>query len=870
MNARKWIAPGMFAVGFPPPFAGRVPFGLFWLLIWPTSVSTVVAQVEYVDPNIGSIAHLLQPTRPTVSVPYGMVRMYPVRKDGTDDQIQYFPLTIISHRLGELFSVVPWRKPPEPQDWHRAVSYDQEKLTPYYYSGQLEDSGIQIEFTPTARAGTFRFTFPAGKPTLLISTRHEGELRPGSTNTFTGVERFNNMSAFVYGEFSVPVALSTTNEGGKAHMVVIGEARNRPEPPPLNPSEGQLERKGGEGDGATNGAAAASGSEISATEPQRQKQMREPKDNAPVEKGSFLLRIFRKRHPRPDGGEALLGSSSTRALTNTPPGAEGFSNLVARSGRRTTGNVVELRYGISWISIEQAEKNLRQEIPEWGFDATEAQALSCWNHALSQIEVEGGTPAQRHLFFSAFYRCCERMINITEAGQYYSGFDRKVHADARPFYTDNGLWDTYRALEPLQTLLNPEMQADKLQSYVRMYQQSGWMPGFAVLWGNYACRTGNHVAAWMADAWFKGVRGFDLKTGFEGLRKNALEGTLLPWRVGPKCALDDFHNTHGYFPALKPGERETEPQVSPFERRQAITVTLEQSYDDWCTAQIARVLNREEDFQLFLKRAQNYKNLYRQEKGFMWPKDAAGEWIEPFDPQFSGGQGGRDYTTESNVYIYNWDVQHDYAGLAALMGGNQAAEAKLDQLFRADLGRSKYEFLAAFPDSTGLIGQFTVGNQPGMVIPYLYNHFGAPWKTQKRIRQVLDCWFADSPLGFPGDEDGGAMSAFVVFSMMGIYPVVPGLPVYELGSPVFDKVALRLQSGKLLRIICKHNSPVNKYIQSVVINGRQQDRVWFRHDDVLKGMTIELEMGDTPNKALGAQEKNFPPSSLDLNPITLQ
>jgi predicted alpha-1,2-mannosidase len=830
------------------------------------------AQVDYVDPAIGSIAHLLEPTRPTVSLPYSMVRLYPVRRDGTDDQIQFFPLTIISHRLGELFSVLPCGGEAQPETWHRPVTYDQETLSPYLYSARLEGSGVETEFTPTERCGFFRFSFPTGKPIVLVGNRHVGELKPSGTNAFTGIEQFNNMKAFVYGEFSVPVQLELATEGGKTHMTVVAEQGSGEEARALTPAAA-LEPE------ATKGLSTRAETNVSptvegpapfstaVTSPDARENAHQSKGVAADKKGSFLRRIFGKRpHDEATGHK----TGTFNALTNAGPAKTATPDLSASGARAKMGNVIEFRYGISFISVEQAQRNLAQEIPAWDFDTVRARGRARWNQALGQIQVEGGTLAQRRLFYSALYRCCERMVNITEEGQYYSGFDHKVHEDTRPFYTDNGLWDTYRALEPLHTLLNPEMQADKLQSYVRMYEQSGWMPGFAVLWGNYPCMIGNHAAAWFADAWFKEIRGFDSKTAYDGVRKNALEGTMLPWRIGPKCALDDFYNTHGYFPALRPGERETEPQVNPFERRQAVSVTLEQSYDDWCTAQLARVLNREEDYRFFLKRAGNYKNVYRHDKGFMWPKDAEGNWIEPFDPQFSGGQGGRDYTTENNIYTYNWDVQHDYAGLAELMGGNAAAQTKLDELFRADLGRSKYEFLAAFPDSTGLIGQFSIGNQPGMVIPYLYNHFGAPWKTQKRIRQVLGCWFADTPLGFPGDEDEGAMSAFVVFSMMGFYPVVPGVPVYELGSPVFDKVAVQLHNGNSLRIVCHHHSAQNKYIRGVKINGQRQQRVWFKHADVLKGMTIELDMGDSPNMQLGADKASLPPSSMDLDPRTLE
>jgi predicted alpha-1,2-mannosidase len=484
--------------------------------------------------------------------------------------------------------------------------------------------------------------------------------------------------------------------------------------------------------------------------------------------------------------------------------------------------------------------------------------------------VEGGTEAQRRVFYTALYRCFERMINITEDGRYYSGFDHQVHEDARPFYVDNWLWDTYRALEPLQTLLNPDVEADKIQSYVRMYQQSGVMPTFALVSGNYACMNGNHSAPWFADAWFKGVRNFDLPIAYEGVRKRALEITLLPWRLGPKGPLDGFYAAHGYMPALRPGEKETDPQVHPFEKRQPVAVTLENSFDDWNIAQLARVLKKSDDEKLFLGRASNYKNLFRAEKGLMWPKDAEGNWIEPMDPKFDGGMGGRDYYDENNAYTYTWDVMHDIAGLTALMGGSSKTEANLDQLFREPLGRSKYAFQAKFPDSTSMAGQFSMGNEPSLAIPYIYNRLGAPWKTQKRIRMLLESFFTDTVQGIPGDEDGGGLSAFVVFSMLGFYPVTPGVPVYDVGSPVFDKATIHLKNGKDFVILARQNSHENKYVQGIRLNGRPLDQVWFRHADIADGGTLELTMSDVPNNTLGSVGSVPPPDSITVHPEDLR
>lgn len=726
----------------PTLFRFAMTISLFAFLVYP---APMFGQVEYVDPTIGNVGILLVPTRPTVYLPNSMVRMYPVRVDALDDRIQSFPLTISSHRISELFSIMPGDGEP--------ATYEQETTTPYFYSTTFRDSGIVTEFTATERCGYFRFTFPTGKANLVLANRIAGTLSLTNGNSVSGEEVFSGMKAYVYGEFSKPVVAASSVNGNKQRLVITGSAKE-----------------------------------------------------------------------------------------------------------------LEFRYGISFISVEQAKKNLKREISSPVFASVKEAAKARWNETLGRITVQGGTEAQRKVFYTALYRSSERMINITEDGQYYSGYDHKVHEDKRPFYVDNWLWDTFRALEPLQTILNPEMEADKLQSYVRMYEQSGVMPTFAILTGPYACMNGNHSAPWFADAWFKGIHNFDLATAYDGIRRRSLNTTLLPWRLSQKTSLDDFYSEHGYMPALRPGEKETVAEVHPFEKRQPVPVTLGNSFDDWSIAQLAHVLKKPDDEKLFLRRAANYKNLYRPDKSLMWPKDDAGNWIEPMDPKFGGGMGGRDYYDENNAYTYTWDVAHDYAGLFAMMGGKQKAEANLDQLFREPLGRSKYEFQAKFPDSTSMVGQFSMGNEPSFAIPYIYDRLGAPWKTQERVRMLLDSFFTDTLQGIPGDEDGGGMSAFVVFSMMGFYPVTPTLPTYDIASPVFEKITIHLRGGKDFVVIANHASKQNKYVEKIVLNGKPLDRVWFRHSDLVGGGTLELTMGDSPNEALGSRPEAFPPDSMEVRP----
>ena len=697
-----------------------------------------------VDPTIGGVAILLQPTRPTVQVPNQVVRWTPLRADLLDDQVADYPLTMASHRLQSLFGFLPlvqgsWEGP-----WWTALQvYDQEKNLPYEYSSRLE--GCSIRFAPSRLSGIVEVAFDAPEGALL-RFRHlngHGTFTLQEDGTLAGHERFAGMDAYACIVFDSPVSVAEQT---------------------------------------------------------------------------------------PEGGCILLSPSA---------------------------RTVRMRYGISFIDAAQAKANLEAEIPDWDLDAVSKAAEGAWRKALGKIEAVGGTPDHRRLFYTSLYRCYERMVDINEHGRYYSGFDRSVHETDQPFYTDNWLWDTHISLEPLQTILNPEMEQDKLRSYVEMYRQEGAVPSFAVIWGDWPAMTGNYAAVWMADALAKGLE-FDVEKGYEGVRHNALEETLLPWANGPRCVLDTFYDENGWFPALHPGEVETVPEVQlPWERRQSVSLSTTFSYCDWACAQLARALGKTEDEQLFLKRAAFYRNVYRPDKGMFWPKDKDGNWIEGVDPRYMD----RAYYTENNAYTFQWDVKHDLEGLFELMGGRAEAEKKLDALFRIPLQMGKPEFFTKLPDATGMVGQFAMGNEPSFHIPYIYNYLGSPWKTQKRIHHLIDHLFADTVSGIPGDEDGGGMSSFVVFSMMGFFPVTPGIPVYAIGSPFFERTTIALPSGKTFTVKAKGFSEENKYIQSARLNGKPLDRSWFTHEELTSGGVLELVMGPQPNKNWG--KENLPQSFLD-------
>ena len=714
-------------------------------------ISENLDNVKYVDPQIGGVAPFLQPTRTRIHLPNSMVRMYPERKDYRDDQITSFPLTTRKHRSDLLFNIMPVSgNVNETKKPISAWDQDLEIAHPHYYSTWLEDYNITTEFTPSAQAGIFRFSYQNKNTRKLYLRDLSGDdWQLNDDGSITGTESFEGMQAYVY--------------------AIINQ------------------------------------------------------------KGTF---------------------SSTK-----------FDNDKVNSWItfNDTNNVkpVQFKYGLSFISTEQAQKNLEREIPDFDFENIKEKAHKRWSEVVNQIEVEGGTEAYKRTFYTALYRSYERMINITEDGKYYSNYDKKIHEGEQDFYADDWVWDTFLALHPLRYILQPEMESDMMASYVRMYEQSGWLPQFPQIHGDAPPMNGFHSTIMLLDAHRKGVKNFDAEVAFEAMKKNALEGTMIPWKMGAVAPLDKLALKLGYFPGLHPGEKETEPRVHGFEKRQSVAVTLAQGYDDWALAQFAKELGKEDDYKYFSKTAENYKNLYWKEKGFFMPKDANGNWID-IDPKFDGGMGGRDYYDENNGWTYLWNPQQDILGLQGLMGGRKIFEERLDQLFREDLGRSTYALNARFPDFTGIVGQYSMGNEPSFHIPYLYNFTDSPWKAQKKIRMLLNTWFKDNIFGIPGDEDGGGMSAFVVFSAMGFYPITPGIPVYTIGSPLFSKISINLPNGKKFTIHAPNCNKTNKYIQAATLNGKELKGPWFTHDDLIDGATITLHMGKYPNKNWGKDFENIP------------
>ena len=508
-------------------------------------------------------------------------------------------------------------------------------------------------------------------------------------------------------------------------------------------------------------------------------------------------------------------------------------------------------YGaVSYISIEKAREILEKETGGKSFDDITQESAKIWDELLGRVKIDGNTTDRQITFYTAMYRAFQGMTDYSEYGEYFSAYDGKVHKGDY-FYTHDQLWDSFRCMHPLQLLLDSKTQHNIVDSYNIMYKQSGHMPSFPKYPGDSPSMIGFHAAALFADSLAKGLDA-DYKTAYEGIYKNATEQSMLPWRTNtPATILDECYYKNGFFPALDDGEEESVEQVHHFERRQSIAVTLEHSYDDWCAAQLAKHLGKEKDYEFFCKRAQNYKNLYNSKLGLMAPKNIDGKWVKNFNTKWGGGMGGRDFTAENNTLTYTWSVMHDIDGLIELMGGRDEATEKLDALFEEGFKKGegiKYEFLGQFPDSTGLMGQFSMGNEPSFHIPYIYNYLGHAWKAQKNLRNCMDIWFTNSPIGICGDEDNGAMSSWFVFSAMGFYPVCPGKPEYAIGTPIFDSVQISLENGRFFKITSHSAGDGKCYIQSARLNGKLLEKLFLSHNDIMSGGELVLEMGTKPNK----------------------
>lgn len=729
-------------------------------------ISPQKSPVDYVNPYMGNISHLLVPTYPTIHLPNSMLRVYPERADFTGDMLSGLPIIVTSHRGSSAFNLSPYQGQEAGLKPVINYSYDHEKICPYRYQVYLDDNNIDVDYAPSHQSAVYSITFEGQGPAYLVFNSRNGQLKSDG----------KNVSGYQFVDRKTKVYLYAET------------------------------------------------------------------DKAPQQCGVLADNTVKYGETSVEGKDAALVMA--------------YGNDVKQLG---------VRYGISFISEEQAKKNLEREIAAYDVDVVAKIARNDWNDALGKIQTQGGTDDDKTVFYTSLYRCYERPVNLSEDGRYYSAFDGKIHEDGgRPFYTDDWIWDTYRATHPLRILIDNEEESNIIHSFLLMAEQMGtnWMPTFPEVTGDSRRMNSNHAVATVIDAWKKGVRGFDLEKAYVASKKGIEEKTLIPWSAKPAGWLDDFYKEHGYIPALKPGEKETVENVSIWEKRQPVAVTLGTAYDQWCLSQIAAELGKEDEAKHYLRESYNYRNLFNPDTRFFHPKDKDGKFIEPMDYRYDGGLGARDYYDENNGYIYRWDVQHNIGDLISMIGGDKVFTSALDSMFNEPLGMSKWQFYSFLPDHTGNVGMFSMANEPSLHIPYLYNYAGQPWKTQKRIRTLLNQWFRNDLMGVPGDEDGGGMSAFVVFSQMGFYPVTPGSPTYNIGSPVFTDVKIDLGNGNTFEVKANNASEENKYVQSARLNGKVLNQPWFQHSDIAQGGLLELEMGPRANKAWGVGTP--PPSAAPM------
>jgi predicted alpha-1,2-mannosidase len=494
-----------------------------------------------------------------------------------------------------------------------------------------------------------------------------------------------------------------------------------------------------------------------------------------------------------------------------------------------------VRVGISSVSIDNARANLLAEIPDFDFDKVHKAARDLWSKQLNKIKVAGGPPEAREIFYTALYHTMVAPNIVSDADGRYRGMDMQVHQADHPVYTVFSLWDTFRALHPLFTIIEQERTTDFLRTFLLQHIQGGRLPVWELAANETDCMIGYHSVSVAADAFAKGITGFDQKLMLEAMKHTSSLNHF---------GLESYRG-HGYIRASDDHE--------------SVSKTLEYAYDDWCIATYAKALGDTATHRIYMERAQHYKNLFDPMSKFFRAR-MDGAWFGRFDPSEVNFN-----FTEANAWQYSTFVPQDINGLMALHGGSDSLEAHLDRLFAVSSKTTGREQA----DITGLIGQYAHGNEPSHHMAYLYNYTGSPRKTQQRVRQIMDELYTNAPDGLSGNEDCGQMSAWYVMSAMGFYQVTPGLPVYAIGSPIFDKVEIALENGKVFTINATNQRGTNSYIQSVQLNGKALDRSYITHKEMMEGGTLQCIMGSLPNSDWGAAESQRPVSAITAPAIAM-
>ena len=494
-------------------------------------------------------------------------------------------------------------------------------------------------------------------------------------------------------------------------------------------------------------------------------------------------------------------------------GAQLFARVNFAAGNQEP---VYMKVALSPTSEEGAQLNMQTELSGWDFEKTIADAKAAWNKELNKVKVYTTDEASKKIFYTSLYHTLFAPSEFCDVNGDYYGADKQMHKDEGFVnYTTFSLWDTYRAAQPLMTILHPEKMSDIINTMLHIHQQQGKLPVWHLMGCETNCMVGNPGVPVVADAILKDIKGFDTELAFKALK----ESSMLPER-GMEHRIE-----YGFIPADKMTE--------------AIAYDMEYAIADWAVAQAAQKLGKQEDYEYFLKRSKSYKNYFDASTGFMRGKMLDGSWRTPFSPYASSHR--EDDYCEGNAWQYTWLVPHDVEGLVECFGSKEVFVNKLDSLFLAngDMGE------ASSPDISGLIGQYAHGNEPSHHTVYLYTLVGQPWKTADRIKEILHIMYTDQPDGLSGNEDVGQMSAWYILSSFGFYQVEPAGGKFVFGYPNFDKVEITVPAGKFV-IERENKGQQNNYIQGIVLNGTEYKKPWIEYADIMKGGELKFLMGDEP------------------------
>ncbi len=546
----------------------------------------------------------------------------------------------------------------------------------------------------------------------------------------------------------------------------------------------------------------------------------EPGEKYWAEQELYFAAAFSK--PSQSSGTVLDNQVSEGNTSQEGRKVKAYVNYNTRDGEE-----ILLKVAISAVDVEGAINNLK-EVPHWDFDRVRLEAERLWEEHLQSIIV-AGDPVKKEIFYTALYHAQLAPYLFSDVDGRYRGSDKTIRqAEGFENYTVFSLWDTFRASHPLFTLIDPGRVNDFIRAMLAQYEEYGLLPVWSLHGSETNCMIGYHSVPVIVDAWFKGIRDFDVEKAYQAMKTSAMQ--------------DDFGikylKEYNYIP-------------TDLENK-SVSKTLEYAFDDWCIAQLAQALGKTEDYEYFMERSKAYVNVFDPATGFMRGKTSEGQWQPGFDPTFAS-YGKSDFI-EGNSWQYSWFVPHDIPGLIDLAGGKKAFTQKLDELFE----EADHVTEGAPVDITGLVGQYAHGNEPSHHVAYLYNYGDEPWKTQQRVHQVMTELYDNTPEGLPGNEDCGQMSAWYVFSALGFYPVNPASGRYDIGTPLFNDAVIRLEGDKSFKISAKNLSAPNLYVQSIHLNGEEYEKNYITHEDIVKGGELVFTMGNMPrrsNKNPGDVEK---------------